>query len=492
MSKFRLPSRIARRAGAAAVACALIATGMTLTAPAAAQAAPLLEHEFTFSDPKGSDWVVPEGVTEVLVALRGGDGGCANCSQPGGRGQSYLLQLAVTPGDTLTLYAGQSGEVFRRTAGQGFVDGGKGGDKSRSGSVGNGGGGASALKLNGELLAVAGGGGGDGGHGGDRDFRPFNIDVDFGGAGGDAATGEQPGWGWGKHAGNPGKNAEDNPSFARYGKEGENGKSAGFMTSGGGGGAGGGGYPASGTAGGAGKKRLGFGAGSGGGSGMSWINSDAATLKVLETGTRPEQGFIYNGPLALDGTVKVTVPLQVDTVLDGPEAVTADQPFEVRGIARDAILGGSPVDGTYTLELDGEPIATGMTDGDITLPVGGLAEGTHALTYTFTAKHRMGVYWNDSAVTRAELTLTATPTPPAESADDYVDLPPDTQNGGTPDKDTKRKGAPDKDTKGKDTKGKGADAQDEDAQDGSDEPLSPAEKRLREANKPLTDTIEKP
>ena len=485
MSKFRLPSRIARRAGAAAVACALIATGMTLTAPAAARAAPLLEHEFTFSDPKGSDWVVPEGVTDVLVALRGGDGGCVNCSQPGGRGQSYLLQLAVTPGDTLTLYAGQSGDVFR-TAGQGFVDGGKGGDKSRSGSVGNGGGGASALKLNGELLAVAGGGGGGGGHGGDRDFRPFKIDVDFGGAGGDAATGEQPGWGWGKHAGNPGKNAEDNPSFARYGKEGENGKSAGFMTSGGGGGAGGGGYPASGTAGGAGKKRLGFGAGSGGGAGMSWIAPDAPQLTVLEEAC-PNLDFTCWGLQRADSTVKVTIPLQVDAVLYGPAEVAAGSPFEVRGIAQDSILGGSPVDGTYTLQLDGEPIATGTTDGDITLPVEGIAEGTHTLTYTFTAKHRMGAYWNDSAVTRAELTLAATPTPPAESIDDYVDLPPDTWNGGTPDKDTKGK-----DTKAKGTEGKDADAQDEDAEDESDEPLSPAEERLREANKPLTDTIERP
>ncbi|GAA1919671.1 hypothetical protein GCM10009688_25860 [Arthrobacter gandavensis] len=427
MSNFKSSTaRILRRLGAVAMVSALFAGGTVLTAPAA-QAAPLSQHVFTFSQPKGEDWVVPYGVTEVLVGLRGGDGGYINTSSPGGRGQTYLLQLDVTPGDTLTLYAGKSGEGFGRAAGLGFIDGGKGGDKSRSGTVGNGGGGASALKLNGELLAVAGGGGGAGGDGGDRDFRLDVYDFDRGGTGGDAVSGEQPGWGQGKHAGNPGKNGVDDPAFARYGKAGEDGKSAGFLTSGGGGGAGGGGWPASGTAGGAGKKRLGFGAGSGGGAGMSWV-ADVPQLTVLEQGTRPYYDWTGRGPMAGEGAVKVTIPLQADTELYGPTEVAPGEAFDLRAVGRDLGLGQTPVDGTYTLERDGTVIASGDTDGDITIPIEGLSEGEHTFAFNFTAKHRMGVYWEERAQARSELTVVVTPAPSGVSERGHDHLPYDKQN----------------------------------------------------------------
>ncbi len=406
---------------------ALVGGGAVLTGAAAAQAAPLPDHTFTFVEPKGSDWVVPGGVTEVIVGLRGGTGGCHYCSQPGGLGKSYLLKLEVSPGDTLTVYVGQSAADYSRGAGKGFIDGGKGGDKSRSAGVGNGGGGAAALKLNGELLAVAGGGGGGGGNGGDREIRPFSYSADFGGAGGDANTGTQPAWGEGKHAGNPGKNGENAPSFSRYNKSGENGASAGFMTSGGGGGAGGGGWPASGTAGGAGKKKLGFGAGSGGGAGMSWINPDASQLTVIDDGSYPVLEFGYTGPLAVENTAKITIPLELDTALYGPQEVAVGQDFELRAVSRDAVLQGLPIDGSFRLEVDGAQIAIGKTDGDITIPVAGLDEGTHTFSYVFTAKHSMGQYWNDNAVQRVELTVIVSATRSEGAGQDYLDLPPDSQ-----------------------------------------------------------------
>lgn len=443
-----------------------------LTAPAA-QAQPLSNHVYTFTDPNGEDWVVPYGVTEVLVGLRGGNGGSPRFWPPGGKGQTYLLHLDVTPGDTLTLYAGGSAGPYSRAAAQGFVGGGNGGDKSKSGMVGNGGGAASAVKLNGELLAVAGGGGGSGGRSGDRDFRVYYKDVGHGGEGGDADTGKQPGSGIGKNAGNPGENGVDDPGFARYGKAGEDGKSAGFMTSGGGGGGGGGGWPSSGTGGGAGKKLLGFGAGSGGGAGMSWI-ADTPLLTVLEQGTNPDYGWTGAGPMPIIG-VKVTIPLQAGTELYGPTEVAPGEAFDLRAVGQELGLGQTPVDGTYTLKQNGTVIASGNTDGDITIPIEGLSEGEHTFAFDFTIKHDMGKYWDDRAKARSELSVVVTPAPSEVSERGHDHLPYDKQNDDD--------GVAD---------AKGAEADDADQRKADDADQRKADADEADAEAPLEDSIERP
>lgn len=128
-------------------------------------------------------WVVPQGLNQIKVTMRGASGGKGgnDSSQPGAAGglsKEYTGLIAVIPGTTITIAAGeQGGNGFTGTGtGGGAIGknalgykGGYGGASGASGSSGGGGGGggASVMKVpqadgSTKTYVVAGGGGGGG------------------------------------------------------------------------------------------------------------------------------------------------------------------------------------------------------------------------------------------------------------------------------------------------------------------------------------------
>lgn len=364
----------------------LIGPGM---APPASAAITAPRHVFSFTDPSGTDWTVPEGVSEVIVHVSGGDASGTGLSV-GGHGKRWLLSVPVSAGDVLTVYPGKAPKYpNHRQGGEGFIKGGDGGTASLNATDGYGGGGAGALELNGELLAVAGGGGGGAGSSGYTPTPNPVKGMKWGGNGGDAGTGAAPTWGEGKHSSRPGENGKDDAKFAGYHKPGGNGGSAATGTWGGGGGGGGGGWPASGTGGGSGKKFLGKSAGSGGGAGSSWLNPDVPGLEAIEGMDRWQE--LWNG--SYSNTAKIVIPLTSRTVLTGPESVPAGEDFALQLQTEDPVYPGTPLRGEFELFRDGELISAGTTDGNTALPVAGLEEGTHTYRVDFAPPNPLTDWW---------------------------------------------------------------------------------------------------
>jgi hypothetical protein len=127
-------------------------------------------------------WTVPVGVTSITVNLRGAQGGRGandgiGTGASGGSGGMVTGTLAVTPGETLTIYLGGAGVDGTLASGAGggvggsgsggVYGGGRGGNAGTGGSSGGGGGGggAAVLMRGTTVLAVAGGAGGGGGAG---------------------------------------------------------------------------------------------------------------------------------------------------------------------------------------------------------------------------------------------------------------------------------------------------------------------------------------
>jgi uncharacterized repeat protein (TIGR03803 family) len=132
---------------------------------------PLQAQQVVFNFTGGAQtWVVPNGIASISVDARGGAGGDNELDAVplGGRGGRVQTTIAVTAGETLTIYvAGRGGDpVAPNTAGLGgFNGGGNGGiDNVDANSPSAGGGGASDVRQGGNDLAhrvvVAGGGGG--------------------------------------------------------------------------------------------------------------------------------------------------------------------------------------------------------------------------------------------------------------------------------------------------------------------------------------------
>lgn len=124
---------------------------------------------YTGADQK---YVVPNGVTSIVVKLWGAGGGSwdANQGGPGGAGGFALAKLAVTAGEQLTVIVGQRGED---SFAQMNIYGGGG----HGGFFAGNGGGRSALRRNATELVTAAGGGGAGG-------CNINMPCPGGGAGG--------------------------------------------------------------------------------------------------------------------------------------------------------------------------------------------------------------------------------------------------------------------------------------------------------------------
>ncbi len=136
----------------------------------------------TFGKIGDQTFTVPAGVTSVNVKMWGGGGGGVNVNfnTPRGGGGGYTTaNLAVTPGENLTVIVGQGG-VNNSTFGT-YGGGGAGGTSSNLSFLGGSGGGRSAIRRSVTELLTAGGGGGS---------SPGALQPDIvGGAGGGANGG---------------------------------------------------------------------------------------------------------------------------------------------------------------------------------------------------------------------------------------------------------------------------------------------------------------
>lgn len=138
--------------------------------------------EFTGTTGTGT-FVVPDGVTALVVEAWGGQGGLST----GGRGGFVYARLPVEPGEVFHVAAG------RQASGDGAtVGGGSAGSTPNAAGRGGGGGGASDVRRQGQTLGdrvvVAGGGGGGG-----RGIGRTSGSVAHGGAGGGLSGGQGSG-----------------------------------------------------------------------------------------------------------------------------------------------------------------------------------------------------------------------------------------------------------------------------------------------------------
>jgi len=144
----------------------LTTLGMLLLAPTILHAGGIT---FSYTGAEQT-YVVPAGVTSLLVAVKGGAGamgGTVVGGSVGGTGAIVTATLPVTPGETLAIYVGGNGGQSGSGSAGGFNGGGDGGTRGAGVIDGGGGGGASDIRQGGNTLAqrviIAGGGGGGGG-----------------------------------------------------------------------------------------------------------------------------------------------------------------------------------------------------------------------------------------------------------------------------------------------------------------------------------------
>ncbi len=309
-------------------------------------------------------YVVPDGVTVLTVDVVGASGGgvtAAGCC--GGRGGRVFAQLAVTPGETLSVVVGGSG---------GFNGGAAGGWSYGSHPYGRNGGGASDVRQGGSSLAdrviVAGGGGGsgggtigtaDGGDGGGLPGEDGYVSTTYAGRGGGGGgpgtvvTGGYGGsatcYGGGCLPGLPGSS----------GAGGAGGRGSGYYDCGGGNGGGGGGGGYYGGGGGGGGDDC-FSSGAGGGGGSSYA------------GPATRGAALTPGYQVGDGYVEVTVGVLAPSLLppnQPPLVPTLDSPAYGAEVSTDdaltfAIRATDPDQDAYSgtvrvrTESSGELVAT--------------------------------------------------------------------------------------------------------------------------------------
>ncbi|MDX6200872.1 MAG: hypothetical protein QOJ83_372, partial [Frankiales bacterium] len=191
----------------ASVTAATIGAGVVAAAPhAAADIIVPPPHGGVTIDYTGQNqtYVVPADVWQLNVAVTGaggGDGIDYRCGYGyGGAGSRVTASVPVTPGDTLTVFAGEGGHLSGaggKASADGSVQGGNGGSPDDQALIkfpgsftshnGGGGGGSSSLTLNhngrSDVVLVAGGGGGGGGTGGSDFGTVFLCGGDGGAAG---------------------------------------------------------------------------------------------------------------------------------------------------------------------------------------------------------------------------------------------------------------------------------------------------------------------
>jgi hypothetical protein len=187
-----------------------------------------LEFQGTGQLPNGTVRIVPDGVDEIFVDVRGGRGGTGNGGIPGGPGGRVLGVVDVEPGSRLELHGGAFGNRgYLHEGGQGIegAGGGGSGQQTEEGRGGGAGGGTGEIRVGSgaqpeDAIVVAGGGGGgaggagsgSGGAGGGEAGEPGTCGVGAGGGatatvageGGAGADGGLDGAAGGSHAGGAG------------------------------------------------------------------------------------------------------------------------------------------------------------------------------------------------------------------------------------------------------------------------------------------------
>jgi hypothetical protein len=336
----------ARRVGRGSSLLLLLALGLTgLASRALAQTSP---QTFNYTGAEQT-FTVPAGVTTLHVVANGAKGSNSNGGSSGGSGGKVEADLAVTPGQVLTIYVGQNAALF--SAFGGTFGGGGGGPYA--------GGGATDIRIGGTGLAnrvlVAGGGGGAG------DFGAGGAGGGLTGAdGGDNGSGAARG-------GTQSSGGDGIPSFDPNAK-GSEGK-GGEPNDGGGGG---GGY----YGGGGGK------AGAGGGS--SYTDPTLVTNVVHTQGANGGDGSLE---LSWAAAPALAVTLSPTSLTYG----TGE-----RRIVRVTITGG--ITGTtYGVQLFDGPADTG---NDLTNDMGGVgsSQGSgNAITWGNNASEYVDVYFEPGA-----------------------------------------------------------------------------------------------
>ncbi len=187
------PTRTRRASVAASsgAVVALVAASVLIASPAQAT----ITETITYTTATQSDFLVPAGVSVVNYEVVGGAGGDGvGFGGTGGWGATVTGSVAVTPGQTLNIWAGQDGTDGGGTGGPagaggaGYRSGGSGGTSGNTARPGAGGGGSSAIERGGVQIAVAGGGGGGGGRGADDGL----LAACNGGNGGNAGSAGSP------------------------------------------------------------------------------------------------------------------------------------------------------------------------------------------------------------------------------------------------------------------------------------------------------------
>lgn len=391
-----LPS--ARRGGRVRRATATAAGGLAAAIVSLALAAGAQANTTSYGYKSGYQFfTVPTGVTSLHVELDGGsgaDGQGAYGVGEGADGSKVVGDLAVTPGQALTLWVGGAGQPG---GGAGYgnpshndFQGGSGG--SGSGTLvgaGNGGGGGGASYIaEGAPVALAGGGGGGGGSG---TYVPSSDSSGVGGSSGGYAAVETHSAGYLYATTNEGGDANGTPAAlggtddATGSDNGGNGGDAGSAFGGGGGG-GGGGYAtcdplyytycySAGSGGGGGSSSFGGGGGAGGDSFASPQLSDVSF-------DRSGFGTGASGRITLSYGAPTTVTVSSSTGSSNP-----GQPVTFRAFVSPSDGGGAvsfsnddkPISGCKDLAF----VSGAGTDWEVGCTTSALPPGNHTVTATY-------------------------------------------------------------------------------------------------------------
>lgn len=392
----------------------IVAVGATGPDPAAAADGTVIVYSY-------NEWTVPDGVTSINVELLGGHGGRGGNTYQvtdhyggnGGRGRRFVGDIAVEPGDLVTIVAGKGGAPGNDhdkddggSGGAGHGDGAPGGTGASAGATdvgrhGGGGGGASLLIVDGVVMMSAAGGGGGGGAG-------F---PGHGGAGGDAdRTGHEGATPivvdgiWIGGGGVPGVGC----ASTLWGTPG--GDAPGSLAGGGGGGGGGGHGGGVGGGGGAAS------GGGGGAGGCSYV--DPAVTNLV---TSYHEGGDGIGVIRFNQQ-ETTITTVTDA--SGPVSLGNDVAFTV---AVTMLAGTEGPAGTVELFVGTESVGTqtrAAGDGSLTFTVPGLDVGTHAARAVFTPDAPNDFADSEgtssATVTKGQATIEVTSAPDPSLVDDTV------------------------------------------------------------------------
>lgn len=370
-------------------AIASLAAGALMLLAPTAQA--LVEEEFTYSGGE-QEFTVPAGVHKIGAKATGGTGGAAGAVS-GGEAAQASSYLSVTPGDTLYVEVGGTGQSEAEGGAGGFNGGGSGA---------GGGGGASdirtvsrSVELSTEdtRLLVAGGGGGAGASG-----------ETTGGAGG--AAGEPgaatiyPGGG----AGTSMEGGAGGVSECEFGGPNKNGVTGGLGSGGAGGAA-----------------EVEIGPGGGGGGGFYGGGGGAGSCFVASSGGGGGSSLLPGGGLL----TLTTEPPSVEIVYAKPPTIAISSPTPDTTVTQGEVLTAS-----YTCSSpDAPPIPIGKCSGSV-------ADGA-ALDTSTPGLHTLTVEAEDAAENTASASVSYTvvappPGPPAPKSSTPPPALPDTTISGHP------------------------------------------------------------